>query len=163
MLRILDGRIGLRTRAPLDLPDLGKLAPKDRESILLILSQIAEFYVVEQYLQGVANAAELASITANLVEHPLFDFWMWSLPEIDIDEAELRALLIERPGIDGLPQAIGCERHLETSVHGLSPFCLSRGRLATRPRERDHEWTSNFLSRLPEAPLRPCRLDLSAG
>ena len=53
----------------------------------------------------------------------LLDFGMRGLAQVDVDEAELRTLLVEGPGIDGLPELFGREGVLKFFRHGF----LSRG------------------------------------
>src|SRR5579863_2181006 len=90
-------------RALLQLSYLGKIAPQHVQRVFLRSAEIAERDMVEQHFEGVADMAELPAIAADLVENRLLHLRTRRLAEIDVDEAELRPLLIERPGVDRLP------------------------------------------------------------
>jgi hypothetical protein len=60
--------------------------------------------VVENYFERVAYAAELAPIAADIVEDRLLDLMMRCLAEVNVDESELRPLLIKCPRVDRLPE-----------------------------------------------------------
>ena len=64
--------------------------------------------MIEQHLERIADATELAAVAADLVQDGLLDFRARRLAQIDVDEAELRALLVERPRVDRLPQLLRC-------------------------------------------------------
>jgi hypothetical protein len=76
--------------------------------------------VLENDFQRVADAAELAPITPHLVKKFPLEVGFTRSPEIEVDEAELSALLVKGQGIDRLPQLIRREGNLEGRRHGVS-------------------------------------------
>ena len=58
--------------------------------------------MLENDLQRVADAADLAPVAPDLIEKLALEVGFACAAEIDVDEAELSALLIEGPGIDRL-------------------------------------------------------------
>jgi hypothetical protein len=58
--------------------------------------------MIEDDLEGIADAPELPTIAADVVKDGLLHLWVRGLSEVDIDKAETGPRLIERQGIDGL-------------------------------------------------------------
>jgi hypothetical protein len=73
------------------------------ERVLFVGVQIPKLHVLQNDLQRVADAANLPPVASNLVEDLSLKIGFRCVAEIDVDEAELSALLIEGHGIDRLP------------------------------------------------------------
>jgi hypothetical protein len=108
-------------RLLLNLPDSGKLATKEVERVLLGRANLVELDMPEKHFERIADAPELAPVAPDLVEDGLLRFGVWTPARIDVDEAELCALLIEGPGIDRLPKPVRRQRKLKFLRHGHGP------------------------------------------
>ena len=88
------------------------------QRVLFFGFQIPELHVLQNDFKRVADAAELPPITPNSIEKLALKVRFSRVAEIDVDEAELSALLIEGPGIDRLHELIRREGNLERRRHG---------------------------------------------
>jgi hypothetical protein len=95
----------LRACAPLrlHLPYRRELPLENVQRVLFFGFQIPELHVLQNDFQRVANAAELPPIAPDPVEKLALEVGVACAAEIDVDEAELSALLIGGYRIDRLP------------------------------------------------------------
>ena len=73
------------------------------QRVLFVGFQIPKLHVLQNDFQRVADTADLPTVASNLVEDLSLEVGFRRVAEVDVDEAELSALLIEGHGIDCLP------------------------------------------------------------
>jgi hypothetical protein len=122
--------------------------------------------VLQQHLERVADAAELPSVAADLVQDRALGFRCRRLAELDIDDAELATLLKECQRIDRLPQLVGRERELER-LHGFASCRCKRRAYVSRlpPQIAPPSARRDGFRREPElasAPVCSAAVDLSS-
>jgi hypothetical protein len=122
------------------------LSLKNVQRVLFLGFQIPELHMFQNDLKRVADAAELAPVAADLGEKLPFEVGFTRRAEIEVDEAELSALLVEGHGIDRLPELIRRER--KGCRHGGLLVDLARAaqRRAVSPFGR-HPSTPRFTAR----------------
>src|SRR5580704_19079964 len=76
--------------------------------------------MLQNDFQRITDAANLPPIASDPVEDLSFKVGVACAAEIDVDEAELTALLREGPGIDRLHQLIRRKGNLKGCGHGAS-------------------------------------------
>ncbi len=88
----------------LDPLDLAQHAGEAVDGFLLFLVEVLQVGVFDQDRHGVADAAELAAVGADVFQDLRLDFRRARLAEIDVDEADLahEPAVEFRPGLDEL-------------------------------------------------------------
>jgi hypothetical protein len=87
----------------LDLPDRRELPLENVQRVLLFGFQIPELHMLQDDFQRIADAAELAPVAPDPVEKFPLEVGFPGGAEIDVEEAELSALLVGGYRIDRLP------------------------------------------------------------
>src|ERR1044072_4568786 len=108
-----------RALALLDLLHLSDLTFQYVERPLLSFGHPLQLDAPEQHLKRITDAANLPAIAADFIQYGLLDIGPGGRTSIDVDEADLRSLLIESQRIDGLPQLLGRQGKLH-GFHGMS-------------------------------------------
>ncbi|MGE3916341.1 MAG: hypothetical protein AB7F78_11650 [Hyphomicrobiaceae bacterium] len=108
-------RLRLALLAPLDPADMRLLALEHRDSIPLVVRELAPVEMPQQNLDDVAHPAELPAVAANLVEDRLLRSGPRRQAEIDAQPIEIGAL--EPISIDILKKP--CRRQLNNKFFEL--------------------------------------------
>src|ERR1700722_12099331 len=93
-----------------------KLPLENVQRVLFLRFQIPELHMLENDFERVADATELAPIAPDPIEKLPLEVGFTRGAEIDVDEAELSALLIESHGIYRLPELL--RREGKSGRHG---------------------------------------------
>jgi len=95
------------------LPHRRKLSLENVERVLLLRFDILKLHRLQNDIQRIADAAKLPPVAPDVIEDLSLEIAFRRIAEVDIDQAELSALLISRYRIDRLPKLIRRERSLK--------------------------------------------------
>jgi hypothetical protein len=84
----------------------GELPLEYFDDLFLGVAKALEMNVLEEDLERLANVPKLPSVATDLIQNSLLHVGMLRVPKVNIDEPELRSLLIEGPRVDRLPEFV---------------------------------------------------------